>query len=112
MATGIIRHNGLIVPGDKSFYPAFQKTALQQNVAPAFLTFNADIGTDPDYPPLIATAGMLFLEANDITQPYLHNHSFSRSETGRRHLNPQMTCHTTSVQKWMPTAARKPYLRK
>lgn len=28
------------------------------------------------------------------------------------YLNPQRTCHTISVQKWIPTAARKPYFRK
>ena len=42
------------------------------------LTFNAFdsyISAEPDYLPLIATTGVLFLEANYITQLYLHNHS-------------------------------------
>ncbi len=36
---------------------------------------NPDIRPQPEYLPLIATAGVLLLEANYITQFYLHNHS-------------------------------------
>ena len=35
---------------------------------------NPYIGTEPDYLPFIATAGVLLLEANYITQLYLHDH--------------------------------------
>ena len=42
----------------------------------AFEAFNPDISPEPDYLPLIATTGVLLLEANHITQLYLHNHSF------------------------------------
>ena len=40
-----------------------------------FKAFNTDISTESDYLPLIATTGMLLLEADHITQLYLHNHS-------------------------------------
>ena len=43
----------------------------------AFKTFKTYISPKSDYLPFIATAGVLFLEANHITQPYLHNHSFN-----------------------------------
>ena len=42
----------------------------------ALKALNPYIGTDPDYLPFIAPAGVLLLEANYITQLYLHNHSF------------------------------------
>ena len=41
----------------------------------ALKAFNSYISTEPDYLPLIATTGMLLLEADDITQLYLHSHS-------------------------------------
>ncbi len=43
---------------------------------PAFKALNPNVSTESDYPPLIAAAGVLLLEANYITQLYLHNHSF------------------------------------
>lgn len=47
------------------------------------LTFNAFdsyISAEPDYLPLIATTGVLLLEANHIAQLYLHNHAFCLNE--------------------------------
>ena len=46
----------------------------------AFEAFNPDISPEPDYLPLIATTGVLLLEANHITQLYLHNHSLCLKE--------------------------------
>lgn len=42
----------------------------------AFETFDSYISAQPDYLPFIAPAGMLFLEADYIAQPYIHDHSF------------------------------------
>ena len=42
---------------------------------PALQALNADVSTEADYPPLIAAAGVFFLETNQITRLYLHNHS-------------------------------------
>ncbi len=41
-----------------------------------FKAFNNYISAELDYQPLIAAAGVLLLEANHVTQPYLHNYSF------------------------------------
>ncbi len=46
----------------------------------AFKAFNTYISAEPHYLPLIAAAGVLLLEANHITQLYLHNHSFCLKE--------------------------------
>ena len=42
----------------------------------ALEAFYADISPQPHHLPLIATAGMLFLEPNDITESNLNNHSY------------------------------------
>ena len=42
---------------------------------PTFKAFNPYIGAEPGYLPLVAAAGVLLLEANHITQLYLHNHA-------------------------------------
>ncbi len=49
---------------------------------PAFEAFNPDIGADSDYLPLVAATGVLLLEANHITQLYLHNHFSCLKELG------------------------------
>ena len=43
-------------------------TAVEENVALAFKAFNPDISTQPYHLPLIATTGVLLLEANHIAQ--------------------------------------------
>ena len=53
---------------------AFEDTACDEDPVLALKTLNADIGTEPDYLPLIAATGVLLLEANHVPQPYLHNH--------------------------------------
>ena len=42
----------------------------------ALEALNADICTKTDYLPFIAAAGVLLLEADDITQLYLHDHTY------------------------------------
>ncbi len=42
----------------------------------ALKALDSYISAEPDYLPLIAAAGVLLLEANHITQLYVHNHSF------------------------------------
>jgi len=54
--------------GDYRFYPAFEGTAVEEDPALAFKALNADIGTEPDNQPLIAAAGVLFLEADHVTE--------------------------------------------
>ncbi len=51
-------------------------TSLKEDPALAFEAFNANISPEPDHLPLIAAAGMLFLEADHVTQLYLNNHLF------------------------------------
>ena len=43
----------------------------------ALEALNANIGTEPYYLPLVTAAGVLLLQANHITQVYLHNHDFA-----------------------------------
>ncbi len=57
--------------GDNGFDPALEDTALKKDIVMTLKTFNTDINAKPDHLPLIATAGMLLLEANHITQLYL-----------------------------------------
>jgi len=58
-------------------------TALKEDAALAFKAFNANISAQLYYLPLIATTRMLLVEANHVTQLYLHNHSFgSKSSIG------------------------------
>jgi len=59
-----------------SFDSAFKYAALKKDTVLAFQAFNAYIRTKSDYLPFIAAAGMLLLEANHITELYLHNHLF------------------------------------
>ena len=54
--------------------------ALKDNTVLAFEAFNSYISPEPDYFPFVATTGMLLLQADDITQLYLHNHSFCLKE--------------------------------
>ena len=42
----------------------------------AFKALNSNVGAEPDYLPLVTAARVLLLEANHISQLYLHNHSF------------------------------------
>jgi len=58
------------------FNSALKDASLQKNTALAFKAFNPDISPQPHYLPLIAAAGVLLLQANHITQFYLHSHAF------------------------------------
>ena len=49
--------------------------SFKKNAALTFKTFNTYISTKPDYLPFVATAGVLLLEANHITELYFQNHS-------------------------------------
>ena len=62
--------------GKEGFNSTLKDTPLEENTAPAFKALNPNVSAEPDYPPLIATAGVLFLEADHVTQLYFHNHSF------------------------------------
>ena len=69
----------LLTWGDKGFNAALKDAPLQENSALALKAFNPDISPEPDYLPLIATAGVLLLEANRIAQLYLQDHFFTLS---------------------------------
>ena len=66
----------LLSSGNKGYNSTLKDTALKEDAALAFKAFNPNISAQPYYLPLIATTGVLLLEANHITQLYLHNHSF------------------------------------
>ena len=54
----------------------FKDTALNEDTVLTLKTLDADIGTEPHHLPFIAAAGVLFLEANHVAQPYLDNHFY------------------------------------
>jgi len=66
----------LFTPRGNLFNPAFKDTSFQKDTVLAFEAFNPDISTESDYLPFIAAAGMLLLQADDITQLYFHDHTF------------------------------------
>ena len=53
----------------------------------AFEALDLYLGAGPDHLPLAAAAGVLFLEANDITRFYLHKHAFRCRELGSAGVN-------------------------
>ena len=65
----------LLSPGNKLFHPALKDASLKEDAVLAFEAFYADISPQPHHLPLIAAAGVLFLEADDVSQLYLHNHA-------------------------------------
>ena len=48
----------------------------EEDVVSALKALQANIGAGPHYPPLVAAAGVPFLETDHVARPYLHNHSF------------------------------------
>ena len=52
---------------DNGLDSALKDAALKKDIVLTFKALNAYMSTEPDYLPLIATAGMLLLEANHIT---------------------------------------------
>ncbi len=57
--------------GGNGFNPARQQAAFEEDTVLTLETLKTNVGAKPDYLPLIAAAGVLFLQANDIAQLYL-----------------------------------------
>jgi len=57
-----------LTPGDKLLNPAFEYASFQEDASLAFKACNPDVSSEPHYPPLIAAAGVLLLEADYITK--------------------------------------------
>ncbi len=57
----------LLSSGNEGFNSALKDTSLEENTVPTFKALNPNVSTEPDYLPLIATAGVFLLEANHIT---------------------------------------------
>jgi len=88
----------LLSSRDKGFNSALKGASFQKNSALALNAFNPDISPEPDYLPFVAAAGVLLLEANYITQLYLHNHSLNHSPNQMPyHLYP-IQLHFTALQ--------------
>jgi hypothetical protein len=60
---------------DKSFNPALKDRSAKQYPTLALEAFYTDVSSHPDHLPLITATGVLLLEADHVTQPYLHNHA-------------------------------------
>ena len=70
----------LLSSGNKGSNSTLKDAAVKEDAALAFKAFNPNISAKPYHLPLIATTGVLLLEANHITQLYLHNHSICLKE--------------------------------
>jgi hypothetical protein len=57
---------------DKTSHPALKHTPSQKNMATALLAFDPDVGPHSEHLPLVTATGMLLLQPNYITNPYLH----------------------------------------
>ncbi len=73
----------LLSSRNKGYNSTLKDTTLKEDAALAFKAFNPNISAQPYYLPLIATTRVLLLEANHITQLYLHNHSICLKEPDR-----------------------------
>jgi len=62
----------LLTPGDKFFDPALKDTPFQKDAVLALKALYADISPQPDHLPFVTAAGMLFLEADDVSQLDFH----------------------------------------
>ena len=64
----------LFTSGNKGFDSTFEDAAFEEDTTLALEAFNTNISAEPDYLPLVAAAGVFFLEADYIAQLYLDNH--------------------------------------
>ena len=55
----------------------FKDASFQKNPVLALEAFNADVRAQPYYLPFVAAAGVLLLEADNVTKFYFHNHCHS-----------------------------------
>jgi hypothetical protein len=61
--------------GNKFSNPALESRTFQQHTVLALEASYADVSAHPYHLPLVTAAGVLFLEADHISQPDLHNHA-------------------------------------
>ena len=73
---------GLRSTGDEIPDSALENTACQENAVLASLAPDTDVGPESYHLPLVTAAGVFFLEANHISQPYLGNHWLSLGKAG------------------------------
>ena len=66
----------LLSSGDDCFNPALKNASFEENAVSAFEALHPNVGAESDHLPLVAAAGVFLLEADHVTQLYLHNHSF------------------------------------
>jgi len=59
--------------GNKTLHPALKNAPLQKNTAAALLALDPDVGPHSEHLPLVAATGMLLLQPNYVTNPYLHD---------------------------------------
>jgi hypothetical protein len=64
----------LLPVGDKGFNAALKGASGKEDVVLALEASDSYICPDPYHLPLVTPAGVAFLEADDVTQPYLHDH--------------------------------------
>jgi hypothetical protein len=68
--------------GIDSFDSSFEFFTVEHDAALAPQTPDTYVGTKPDYLPIIATAGVLFLQPDYVTEFYVQDHYFLLFQTG------------------------------
>ena len=53
--------------------PALEDASLQENTSMALLALDPDVGPYPEHLPPVAATGVLLLEPNYVTNPYVNN---------------------------------------
>jgi len=66
----------LLRMGIDGFYSPLEDSAFEHHLALASEALYAYIGAEPDHFPPVAAAGMLFFEADYITEFYIQDHRF------------------------------------
>jgi hypothetical protein len=59
-------------PGGDSLYPVLKDTSRQEDAMLALQAFYPDIGTESHHLPLVAAAGVFFLQTDSIADSYVH----------------------------------------
>ena len=64
----------LLSPRDEGLYSTFENAAFKKDATLTLEALDTYVSTEPDHLPIIAAAGVFFLEAHHVAQLYLGNH--------------------------------------
>lgn len=108
----------LFSPTDKGFDAFLELAARQQHTMVTLAAFDADVGSQAYYPPLITAARVWFSQTNHVTQSDLHNHHSTTSLDELSHyITPRLLWLIGGLRplhtiKNLPSTAKAPKLAK